>query len=138
MRRYWRFVVPAVIVIGVLVALLVNLTSNLVYFNTPTELMARTDLPTPRLRLGGQVEAGTITESADGVRFILTDGREGVEVLHQGAPPQLFADGIGVVVEGTWDGHEFHSDNMLIKHDEQYRTEDGEVYDRTEHELSDP
>jgi cytochrome c-type biogenesis protein CcmE len=42
------------------------------------------------------------------------------------------------VVEGTWDGHEFHSDNMLIKHDEQYRTEDGEVYDRTEHELSEP
>lgn len=137
MRRYWRFVIPALLVIAILAVLLVNLTSNLVYFNTPTELVARTDLPTPRLRLGGQVEAGTITETGDGVRFVLTDGREAVEVLHRGSPPQLFADGIGVVVEGIWDGVEFHSDNMLIKHDEQYRTEDGEVYDRTEHQLSD-
>ncbi len=138
MRRYWRFLLPAVIVIGILAVLLVNLTSNLVYFNTPTELLARTDLPTPRLRLGGQVEAGTITENGDGIHFILTDGREAVEVLHQGTPPQLFEDGIGIVVEGTWDGHEFHSDNMLIKHDEQYRTEDGEVYDRSEHQLGEP
>ncbi len=33
-----------------------------------------------------------------------------------------------MVVEGTWNGAIFSSDSMIIKHDEQYRTEDGGVY----------
>jgi len=137
-RRYTPFVLPAVLVIGVLVVLLFNLTGNLVYFSTPSELVERTDLPTDRLRLGGQVAAGTVAVEGDTIRFTLTDGHQSVEVIHQGTPPQLFEDGAGVVVEGTWDGREFHSDTMLIKHDEQYRTEDGEVYDRSKHELGEP
>lgn len=138
MKRYLRFLIPAVVAIALLAVLLVNLAGNLVYFHTPTELVEGTDLPTGRFRLGGQVEAGTVVEDGDRIRFVLTDGRQGVDVVHQGAPPQLFEGGVGVVVEGTWDGLAFHSDNMLIKHDEQYRTEDGEVYDRAEHELGDP
>ena len=82
-----------------------------------------------RRRLGGQVVAGTVVEEAEGVRFDVTDGRETVAVYHSGAPQQLFQEGIGVVVEGTWDGSEFYSDVMLVKHDEQYRTEDGTEYD---------
>ena len=51
-----------------------------------------------------------------------------IPVIHTGAPQQLFQEGIGVVITGTWDGTEFHSDEMMVKHDEQYRTEDGEIY----------
>jgi len=58
----------------------------------------------------------------------LTDGTTTVAVDHVGSPQQLFREGIGVVVEGTWDGTVFHSDSMIIKHDEQYRTEEGGVY----------
>ena len=58
----------------------------------------------------------------------VTDGREAIAVVHTGAPQELFSEGIGVVVEGTWDGAVFHSDTMLVKHDEQYRTDDG-VYE---------
>jgi len=43
-------------------------------------------------------------------------------------PDGQVREGIGVVVEGTWDGTTFTSDNMIIKHDEQYRTEDGGIY----------
>ena len=49
--------------------------------------------------------------------------------------PQLFEEGQGVIVEGTWDGSTFHSDTMLIRHDEQYRTEDNVIYDSIDHEL---
>ena len=49
-------------------------------------------------------------------------------MVHSGAPQELFSEGIGVVVEGTWDGTVFHSDTMLVKHDEQYRTDEG-VYE---------
>lgn len=128
MKRYWRFVVPAGLIALVIVVLLVSLRSNLVFFNTPTELMQQ-PATAERMRLGGQVVEGSVSGSAGGVEFAVTDGREVVHVVHTGAPQDLFQEGIGVVVEGTWDGARFSSDSMLVKHDEQYRTEDGDVYE---------
>ena len=127
MKRYWKFVLPAAALVAILVVLLLNLSSSLVYFNTPTELAAE-EAGEARLRLGGQVVTGCVTETTEGVSFDVTDGRQAVRVLHVGAPQELFAEGIGVVVEGTWDGEAFHSDSMLVKHDEQYQTDDS-VYD---------
>ena len=125
MRRYWRFVVPALAVVGVLVFLMITLTGNLVYFKTPTEVATEAGTSETRLRLGGQVAEGTVTNTGGGVEFSVTDGRIAVPVVHTGAPQDLFREGIGVVLEGTWDGSVFYSDTMLVKHDEQYRTEDG-------------
>jgi cytochrome c-type biogenesis protein CcmE len=126
-KRYWKFILPAAALVAILVVLLLNLNSSLVYFNTPTELAAE-EAGEARLRLGGQVVTGSVTETTEGVSFDVTDGRQAVRVLHVGAPQELFAEGIGVVVEGTWDGEAFHSDSMLVKHDEQYQTDDS-VYD---------
>ncbi len=123
MRRYWKFIIPAGILVVVLGVLIVNLNSNLVYFNTPTELLERAPSDS-RVRLGGQVVPGSVEQSATGAVFEVTDGRETVLVDHTGAPPELFQEGIGVVVEGKWDGSEFHSDTMLVKHDENYSPED--------------
>jgi cytochrome c-type biogenesis protein CcmE len=58
-----------------------------------------------------------------------------VLVVHTGVPPQLFQEGIGVVIEGVWTGASFESDTMLVKHDEQYRT-DSEDYDQDLHSCS--
>lgn len=134
MKRYWKFVIPATVIVGVLVVLLVSLNSSLVYFKTPTELSDEA-ASAQRQRLGGQVVAGTVTSTTTGIDFMVTDGRTEVHVIHAGAPPQLFQEGIGVVVEGTWDGVLFSSDTMLVKHDEQYRSEDG-VYDPDHTESS--
>lgn len=124
MKRYWKFILPAGIVVVVLAVLIVSLNASLVYFNTPTELQ---DLEAgdDRLRLGGQVVAGSVSDNTTGVTFEVTDGREAVMVVYTGAPQQLFQEGIGVVVEGTWDGSSFHSDTMLVKHDENYSSDDG-------------
>lgn len=124
MKRYWKFIVPAAIVVVVILVLMVSLNSTLVYFNTPTEL-GKTDPGDARLRLGGQVVPGSVTDSTTGVTFVVTDGREAVTVVYVGAPQQLFQEGVGVVVEGTWDGTAFHSDTMLVKHDENYTSDDG-------------
>ena len=132
MKRYWRFLVPAVAIVAVMVFLLATLSSNLVYFKTPTEITDEVADPEARLRLGGQVAGGTVSDTADGVAFAVTDGRVAVNVVHTGAPQDLFQECIGVVLEGEWDGSVFHSDSMLISHDEQYRTEDGE-YDSADH-----
>lgn len=127
MSHYWKFIIPAAIVAVVAAVLALNLSSSLVYFNTPTEL-TESEPGDSRLRLGGQVAVGSVTDTTQGVAFAVTDGRHSVAVVHVGAPQQLFQEGIGVVVEGTWDGSTFHSDTMLVKHDEQYRTEDS-VYE---------
>ena len=128
MKRYLRYLIPAGALAVVLVVLLVNLSGSLVYFITPTDLVSGSETG-DRQRLGGQVVPGTVEDLTDGVAFTVTDGRFEVAVRHDGAPQDLFQEGIGVVLEGTWDGATFHSDTMLIRHDEQYRTEDGESYD---------
>ena len=134
MRRYARFVVPAVVIIGVLGFLMVNLSSSLVYFNTPAELEAR-EPDDARLRLGGRVVPDSVVETDATVTFMVEDCEVSVLVVHTGVPPQLFQEGIGVVVEGVWNGESFESDTMLVKHDEQYRT-DSEDYDQDLHSCS--
>ena len=136
-RRYWKFLVPAVLVLGILIILLINLSANLVYFRTPTELLTEVEPSEERLRLGGQVVEGTVATEGDALLLTVTDGRESMSVRHDGVVPQLFDEGQGVIVEGTWDGIMFHSDTMMIRHDEQYRTEDNVIYDSVEHELED-
>jgi cytochrome c-type biogenesis protein CcmE len=138
MTRYWRFLVPAAALLVVLVVLLVNLSSSLVYFITPTELVESAESVEARQRLGGQVVEGSVISQTGGVSFEVTDGRVAVAVRHEGAPQDLFAEGIGVVLEGTWDGSTFQSDTMLIKHDEQYRTEDGKEYEPGEADAFTP
>jgi cytochrome c-type biogenesis protein CcmE len=136
MRRYRLFIIAGGGLLLVLVGFLVaNLGENLVYYRVPAEVTGDNGaVDDGRFRLGGQVVPGTVVDGEDTVTFDVTDGQATVTVVHTGAPQQLFREGIGVVVEGTWDGTVFSSDSMIIKHDEQYRTEDGGVYtpdDRT-------
>lgn len=134
MKRYARFVIPAVVLVAILAILLVNLSASLVYYNTPGEVQAR-DAGDDRLRLGGRVEPGSVVDLGQSVSFIVADCDTTVAVEHTGVPPQLFQEGIGVVVEGTWDGTVFSSDTMLVKHDEQYRSDDAH-YDTERHLCS--
>lgn len=115
--------VPVAGLAAVLAGLLVfgNLNGNLIYYLTPTEAVAqRADLGARRFRLAGQVAAGSVTSTAEGVAFTMTDGATEVAVAHRGAPPQLFREGIQVVVEGTWQGRRVVSDTVMVKHDETY------------------
>ena len=98
------------------------LSGNLVYYVTPTELLAQQPPPGEQLRLGGQVVPGSVHSLSGIVNFVVTDGTTRMTVVHDGATPGLFQDGTGVVLEGTYgaDGA-FHSDTMLVKHGEEYR-----------------
>lgn len=102
-----------------------NLGENLVYFLTPEELLERGDLAYDApVRLGGQVEPGTVVWDADALdlQFDLTDGGTKIRVHSKGAPPQMFRDGIGVVVEGRLTrAGVFESTNLMVKHSNEYR-----------------
>ena len=102
-----------------------GLDENIVYFVTPTELHDKgNDAIDAPVRLGGQVAPGSVVWNADALdlRFRMTDGQREVVVHSSGAPPQMFRDGIGVIVEGrlTQAGI-FESDNLMVKHSNEYR-----------------
>lgn len=128
--RYRAFLIPALGVLAVLIGLVVSFSLNdsFVYYMTPGEAFdARADFEDGRrFRLSGVVVPGSVEELDEGVRFVAADpeGPEQVTVLHTRSAPQLFQENIEVVIEGAWVGSEFHSDFMLIKHDEEYRVPD--------------
>lgn len=120
---YRAVVLPVVGAIVVLGGFLVsNLNDNLVYYLTPAEAVAdKANYDDgERFRLGGLVEQGSVVRTDDAVRFVLVDAGTSIQVNHTGAPAQLFQSGIGVIVEGTWQGDTFNSDTMIVKHDENY------------------
>ena len=118
-------------IVGAL-ALLIGggLSENVVYFLTPSELQARGAEAYDRpLRLGGQVKPGSVSWTAEtrDLRFVLQDDSAEVRVHSEGAPPAMFQEGMGVVVEGSYgaDGV-FESDNVMVKHSNEYAPpEDG-------------
>lgn len=102
-----------------------GLDSNVVYFLTPKELLAKgADGYDKPMRLGGQVKPGSVVwdEQKLDLRFAVTDGTGEITVQSKGAPPQMFKDGQGVVVEGRY-GHDgvFKSTSVMVKHSNEYK-----------------
>jgi cytochrome c-type biogenesis protein CcmE len=106
----------------VLVLVATNLGDALTYYLTPSEAVTRrTEFgDTERFRLGGLVVAGSLDDLGGVKVFDVTDGAETITVRLAGATPPLFAEDVGVVVEGHWSGEEFAADLALVRHDENY------------------
>jgi cytochrome c-type biogenesis protein CcmE len=101
---------------------------SVVYFVTPSELQAA-PVAGKAYRLGGLVAQGSRTWEAKSLSlsFSLTDGKATVPVRHTGTPPDLFAEGRGAVVEGTWSGEGYFKANLIMaKHSEEYKAPHGE------------
>ncbi len=97
--------------------------SNLVFFFSPSQVMAN-EAPRERsFRVGGLVEQGSIERDTQGltVRFKVTDLAHAIPVSYTGLLPDLFKEGKGVVAQGKLgaDGV-FRADQVLAKHDENY------------------
>jgi cytochrome c-type biogenesis protein CcmE len=110
---------------------------NLVYYWSPTELLnAGDDAVGASIRLGGLVAPGSIIYG-DGLnlKFTVTDGEHEVKVSANAVPPAMFRESIGVVVEGTMtpEGN-FHTNRLMVKHDNQYQAPEGDD-ERTVEEL---
>ena len=97
--------------------------SNLVYFFSPTEMLAGTAPVNKMVRVGGMVEKGSVRKGADGltVDFIITDMNKRIDVRYKGILPDLFREGQGVVAQGQLDDSKrFIASEVLAKHDEKY------------------
>jgi cytochrome c-type biogenesis protein CcmE len=123
-----RYIVAAAgcgLAVVAVIVLTIVLSENVVYFRTVSEALSdRKEQGTDRFRLAGAVVPGSIEETANGVTFALTDGKQTVEVVHRGDPPELFRKNAPVVCEGRWAaatvGAPFDSDRIMIKHGSEY------------------
>ena len=100
-----------------------SMGKNLVYYWTPTELVAQGDAAQgATVRLGGMVKSHSWDKTNSVLAFTIHDGETEVPVRGTEMPPDMFRDNIGVVVEGQLgpDGV-FVSKRLLVKHDNEYR-----------------
>jgi cytochrome c-type biogenesis protein CcmE len=124
--RHKRLAIIVIGVAGLTIAGLFVLNafrSNLVFFYSPTEVLAGKVATNKTFRIGGLVEKGSVRRSADGltVEFIVTDLNQRLAVHYEGILPDLFREGQGVVAQGRLqDGERFVASEVLAKHDEKY------------------
>jgi cytochrome c-type biogenesis protein CcmE len=121
-------IVAGLTALGAASALVLNaFQSNLVFFYSPTQVLANEAPRGKVFRVGGMVETGSLKRENDGltVHFRVTDTAKTLPVVYTGILPDLFKEGKGVVAQGRLkaDGA-FEATEVLAKHDENYMPPD--------------
>ncbi len=106
-------------------------STNTIYYFTTTEATTNLNVGnSERIKLGGFVENDSIEKKMDGITsFFITDGNEKIEINFDGFVPELFQEEMGVILDGFFKDGIFYSDDMLVKHDNEYISENGDTYD---------
>jgi cytochrome c-type biogenesis protein CcmE len=130
-RKRQRLAAVGLVLLGLGVAVGLFLSAigdNLVFFRSPSDVLAEPPPPERSFRLGGLVEAGSVERggaaiagSRPEIRFRVTDGANTIPVVFTGVLPDLFREGQGVVTLGRLgpDGV-FRASEVLARHDETY------------------
>ncbi|MDO6386250.1 cytochrome c maturation protein CcmE [Uliginosibacterium sp. 31-12] len=122
-KRFLLIGIALVLLAGATALVLNAFRDNLVFFHTPSEVVAGKAPQGRTFRIGGMVVAGSVQRAADGqtVRFAITDTAQVVPVVYKGALPDLFKEAKGAVAQGKLgaDGV-FTASEVLAKHDENY------------------
>lgn len=107
---------------GAAVLIVAALRDNVLYFYSPSDVIAKHVEAGVAFRIGGLVERKSLKHGPGAeVMFTVTDGRAAIPVEYAGVLPALFREGQGVVALGalTPDGV-FNANEVLAKHDERY------------------
>jgi cytochrome c-type biogenesis protein CcmE len=128
-RKKRRLMVLLLAGLGLGTATALTLTAfqdNLVFFLSPSDVVAQRPAGDRAFRLGGLVENGSVTRhtGSDGrpsATFRVSDGPNAITVTYAGVLPDLFREGQGVVTLGRLlpDGS-FRATEVLARHDETY------------------
>ena len=106
-------------------------SNNTIYYYTTSEAIENiTAISSERIKLGGFVVSESVSKgSIDETNFEITDGNKTIKIVFDGFIPELFQDEMGVILDGYFENNIFYSDDMLVKHDNEYISEDGKTYD---------
>lgn len=103
--------------------ILLSLKESIQLYYSPNELVDATLRPQQTVRMGGLVMQDSLVREPNSlkVHFDVTDGLRTVRVTYEGVLPDLFREGQGVIVKGTYlPGTGFQASEVLTKHDERY------------------
>ena len=124
--RRQRMVAIGLVLAGVALAAVLVLQAfqeNLMFFYSPTEVIAGDAAEGTRFRLGGLVIDGSLRRETGNleVQFDVTDTEHTLTVVYAGVLPDLFKEGQGVIADGYLQANgTFRADEVLAKHDEEY------------------
>ncbi len=122
-KRFSLIAAALVIAAAGLYLMLSAFSENLVFFYSPTQVLAKEAPQGKPFRMGGMVSEGSVRRLEDGVTvsFSITDTAATVPCRYRGILPDLFKEGKGVVAQGALDGNgTFVASEVLAKHDENY------------------
>ena len=101
---------------------------NTIYYYTKSETTNIEISKNERIKLGGFVVENSISKDAGFTIFTITDGNKDIEIVFDGFIPDLFQENMGVILDGVFEDDTFFADDMLVKHDNEYVSSDGETY----------
>ena len=123
-QKKFAFIALGLSAIGIATALILNaFQGNIVFFFSPSQIIAREAPVDKTFRLGGMVETGSLRREDDGLtmHFVVTDTVNKINVVYTGIVPDLFREGKGVVAQGKLgENGVFQAAEVLAKHDENY------------------
>jgi len=122
-RRRLAFAISVMVAGAGAAALIVYaLQDNVLYFYSPSDVVAKHVAPGIAFRIGGLVKNNSVHRgSGADVHFAVTDGKTDIAVDYVGVLPALFHEGRGVVALGALTSTgAFSASEILAKHDERY------------------
>ena len=121
-QRLLLILLTLVIMLSAVLLILYNARKNVSYFYTPSEIDKLDIVINEKIRIGGFVENDSFNKiSSSSFKFKITDEKASILVTFKGILPDLFREGQGAVIEGTFvDKNIFNATNVFAKHDENY------------------
>lgn len=140
MRKYWKFGVLMAIILGSLVWLATaGISGSQTYYKTISEVNQMGDSAKARhLRVGGDVQTGSIVRSSGVVRFTLVQDKLMMKVAYEGRDPlpDTFKDGAQALADGRLgpDGV-FHASEIQAKCASKYAPKPGMAPDSIKKQI---
>ena len=121
-QRLLLILLTLIIILSAVLLILYNTRENISYFYTPSEIDNSKIVTNKTMRIGGFVENGSFNKiSSSSFKFRITDEKASILVTFNGILPDLFREGQGAVIEGTFvNNNVFNATNVFAKHDENY------------------
>jgi cytochrome c-type biogenesis protein CcmE len=132
MKKYGKFAALIVVVIGTLVWLATaGMTETKTYYKTVAELGQMGDQAyNQRIRVGGDVENGSIQHVGNQVHFVLVQDKLRLKVAYTGSDPlpDTFKDGAQALADGKLDHDQvFHAAKIQAKCASKYEVKPGQL-----------
>jgi cytochrome c-type biogenesis protein CcmE len=140
MRKYWKFAVLMAIILGSLVWLATaGISGSQTYYKTISEVNQMGDTAKARhLRVGGDVQTGSIVRANGVVRFTLVQDQLAMKVAYEGRDPlpDTFKDGAQALADGRLgpDGV-FHASEIQAKCASKYAPKPGMAPDSIQKQV---